>query len=352
MNEMTMRERMLAIVNNEPVDRMPFVSYQDNGAPNDEVWQHVGRNHMGIFRGTYIHKTINEDCKKVSENFHINDKSGIRNSIITPKGILVEEHIKQEALNTYAKTKHFVNDRNDLEILYYYLQTSNCIKHEDYYFTNLKEVGDDGIVTACVERTPYQQMWILYVSLIELSYFSIDEEDLLNSCYQQIARLLSQQFEIMAECVRKLPIPLVEFPENLTAPCIGNEKFEKMCMPYYIKLKEMIGDTMLGIHADGDIKNLSKLIGKSGIDFLESYSPPPDNDMPLNEAVEVWPNMAYFINFPSSVHLRPPEEVYEVARQIIHECKGKKFWIQSSESVPPGIWKSSYPALIKAIEEN
>lgn len=351
MNEMTMKERMLAVVQGRPVDHSPFVTYNHNAAPNEEIWAALGRNHMGVYRGTYIHQTVSEDCRLVTEDIVKNGREGLRKSIITPKGTLYEEHLKQYDLNTYAMAKHYVETKEDLEILLYYFRSCNSIPHYEYFYNNLEEVGDDGIVSVSVERTPFQQMWILWATLIDLSYLILDYEDLVEECMSEISRLLNQQFEIMAKAVRELPIPLVEFPENMTAPCIGADRFQKYCMPYYRKLKDMIGDTMLGIHADGDVKMLAPYIAESGLDFLESFSPPPDNDMPLKEAMKAWPNMSFFINFPSSVHLCEPEEIYETAMQIMKDCQGRKMWIQASESVPPGVWKKSFPEIIRAVEQ-
>lgn len=351
MCKMTMKERMLAVLKGEPVDHSPFVTYNHNAAPNEEIWAALGRNHMGVYRGTYIHKTENDECKLVTEDIVRNGREGLRKSIITPKGTLFEEHLKQYDLNTYAMTKHYVETREDLEILLYYFRTCRCVPYHQYFYNNLEEVGDDGIVSVSVERTPFQQMWILWASMIDLSYLILDCEDLVEECMSEISRMLGEQFEIMAKAVKELPIPLVEFPENMTAPCIGEERFEKYCIPYYRRLKEMIGDTMLGIHADGDVKILAPQIARSGLDFLESFSPPPDNDMPLSEAVKVWPNMSFFINFPSSVHLDTPEKIYETAMEIMKVCQGRKMWIQASESVPPGVWKKSYPEIIRAVEQ-
>ncbi len=350
--QMTMKERMLAVVEGRPVDYSPFVTYNHNGAPNEEIWQALGREHMGVYRGTYIHKTLNDECKLISEDFKLpNGHEGIRKTIVTPKGTLFEEHLKQYDLNTYAMAKHYVETKEDLEILLYYFKTSRCVPYHQYFYNNLEEVGDDGIVSVSVERTPFQQMWILWATLIDLSYLILDCEDLVEACMSEISRLLFMQFDIMAEAVKVLPIPLVEFPENMTAPCIGAERFERYCIPYYQRLKELIGDKPLGIHADGDIKALAPQIARSGLDFLESYSPPPDNDMPLAEAVKAFPNMAFYINFPSSVHLGSEEEIYETAMQIMKDCAGRRMWIQSSESVPPGVWKKSYPPIIRAVEQ-
>jgi hypothetical protein len=39
---MTMRERMLAVLQGREHDRVPFVQYEDLAAPDEEVWSVIG----------------------------------------------------------------------------------------------------------------------------------------------------------------------------------------------------------------------------------------------------------------------------------------------------------------------
>lgn len=350
---MNNRERMQAIVDGKPVDRMPFVSGNDNAAPNQVIWDALGRDSMGLLRGTYVHKVVTEGCRIVTEEpyFH-HGKDGLKRTLHTPWGDLTEIHLKQHDLNTYAYVKHYVKDRKDLEILYRYLQASRCIPYPKYLEDNLTSCGDDGIVSVCMERTPYQQMWIIWSNLMDMSYLLDDEEDLMEACFDEMGRLLRQQADIVVQVAKTLPVSLVEFPENLTAPCLGKERFERYCVPFYREIKEKLGEGyLIGVHADGDTRSLADNILRSGLDFLESFTPSPDNDMPIEEAVRVWPDMALFINFTSSVHLSDPDTIYRTAKHIMEVTRGRKHWIQITESVPPERWRVSFPAILQAVKE-
>ena len=85
---------------------------------------------------------------------------------------------------------------------------------------------------------------------------------------------------------------------------------------------------------------------------LESFSPPPSNDTSAKEALSMWPNMRLLLNFPSSVHLASPEEIYRTTAQILAEAgHSGQLQIQISENVPPDVWRKSFPVIIKAIED-
>jgi hypothetical protein len=52
------------------------------------------------------------------------------------------------------------------------------------------------------------------------------------------------------------------------------------------------------------------------------------------------------------VHLRPAEEVYATAREILEQGgHSGRLQIQISENLPPGAWRRSFPEIAGAIED-
>jgi hypothetical protein len=81
-------------------------------------------------------------------------------------------------------------------------------------------------------------------------------------------------------------------------------------------------------------------------------SPPPDNDTCVADALRLWPEMRVAINFPSSVHLGTPRQVYGAAREILEQGgRSGRLQIQISENMPPGAWRKSFPQIARAVEE-
>ena len=65
----------------------------------------------------------------------------------------------------------------------------------------------------------------------------------------------------------------------------------------------------------------------------------------------MWPDKRLFINFPSSVHLRPAEQVRAEAETILAAAGHTgRLQIQLSENVPLGVWRTSLPAIDAAID--
>ncbi|MGE5531650.1 MAG: uroporphyrinogen decarboxylase family protein, partial [Bacteroidota bacterium] len=180
------------------------------------------------------------------------------------------------------------------------------------------------------------------------------EPELLAEVTAELTRIELDVFESIRRACRDLPIRFVDVPDNITAPTIGPTNFRKYCVPLYQRLSEMLAeqDVKVFVHMDGDLKPLWDQIGQSGVRGLDSFSPPPDNDTSAAQALTMWPEMRLFMNFPSSVHLGAQQVIYDTTIEILEQAgRSGRLEIQVSENVPPGVWKTSYPQIVKAIRD-
>jgi hypothetical protein len=361
MKSMTMRQRMLAMMQGREHDRVPFVQYNIRNdfdptlvtglaAPNEEIWPVIGRENMGCMRFGRVHAEEHPHCTTTFERMHVDGLSGKRTTLHTPVGDLVEEKLYEPAFDAPAIRKHFVKERGDWEILAFYLK--DCVIREriDDFTAVDAQVGEDGVAQLWLGRTPFQQLWIEWVSIEELAWHMVDYAELVEECISLMIRNQRRLFEI----VRTAPIHWANFPDNITAPVIGEKYFRQYCLPLYNELADALAERRIPVvvHMDGALKPLWKAIGESRIGGLESFSPPPGNDTSAKEALEMWPRMRLLLNFPSPAHLGTPEQIYETAMRILGEAgHSGQLQIQISENVPPGVWRKSFPAIVKAIQD-
>ena len=171
---------------------------------------------------------------------------------------------------------------------------------------------------------------------------------------------VQRSVDLLAERARKIyriaaesPAPFVDVPDNITAPTIGTDRFRRYCMPFYNELADLLSSSgrSVFVHMDGDLKPLWDAIGSSMIGGIDSFSPAPDNDTTVADAVREWPGMTLFVNFPSSQHLRKREEIMKVTTDIL-DCAAStgRLQIQLSENVPAHVWRTSVPAIADAID--
>ena len=170
----------------------------------------------------------------------------------------------------------------------------------------------------------------------------------------RMAEIERRIFACMGEARGEFSLALLDIPDNITAPIIGEANFRRYCLPLYKELVALARrpGTCVAVHADGDLRPLWRAIGESGINALDSFSPPPDNDTTAAEAVAQWPEMRLLVNFPSSVHLAEDRGVYAKAMEILQQAgHSRRLWIQISENVPKDAWRRSFPAIIRALRD-
>lgn len=352
---MTMRERMLAVVQGRKPDRVPFAQYDNLAAPNDEVWSLVGRENMGILRWVQLYSLEHHNCRMDGEDCECNGFRGRRTVLTTPVGELVEEKLFEPVYGSASARKHFITQPEDYRVFASFLRDTIVTGQTDGYAELLRGIGDDGLPVVRVERTPFQQMWIQWVSLEDLCAHMAECPEAVEECLELLADIERRIFRVVRQAADEFPIPLVDIPDNITAPAIGPRLFSKYCLPLHKELSAMMAekDIPVFVHMDGDLKPIWGLIGESGVCGLDSMSPPPDNDTSVADALREWPAMRLWVNFPSSVHLSEPDVVYETAMRLIEEAGDSgRLQIQISENVPKEVWRRSFPEIVRAINDS
>ncbi len=345
---------MLAVVENREHDRVPFVQYSGIGAPNEEVWSAIGRENMGVLAWCGIHRFEHPNCRFEHEGFEANGRSGARRKMHTPEGTLTEERLN--AAISSASSKHFVTEPDDYKILLSYLRDTTVYKDTSQWQQVAKNLGDDGFPHTSIGRTPYQQLWIQWVSLEDLALHMVDCPELMEEVFDAMFEVQREIFRAAREAVDEVPVPYLNFGDNITAPMIGDKYFRKYCLPSYQELAEMLSDcdrdVPIAVHMDGDLKPLWDAIGESPVRLLDSFSPAPENDTSVADAIRMWPEMRLCPNFPSSIHLAEPEVIYETTMELLKQGGHTgRLQIQISENMPPGAWKKSYPQIVRAIHD-
>jgi len=348
MSGMTMYERMLAVIQGREPDRVPFVIYEGL-LPLDEVYECLGRERVGVLRWSAVHRVEHPHCHFETQDRYVGETRWQRNTLHTPVGSIYEERAFETAYDSSSIRKHYVQDPEDYEVLWAYLQDSIILEDYARYHRDQAELGDGGLPLAAVERTPYQQLWVQWVGLDTLPFHIVD-------CPERVERtmaLLRQRAREIFEIAYRSPAPFIDFPDNITAPAIGPQRFREHCLPLYDELADMLAErnAPVYVHMDGDLRPLWPAISESKVGGIDSFSPAPDNDTTVAEAVCMWPWMRLWVNFPSSVHLRPYDEVRAEAEAILAAGGHTgRLQIQISENVPHGIWRTSLPAIVDAID--
>jgi len=349
MQPVTMRERIMAVLQGRELDRVPFVTYDFEPPLIREVRESVGRERIGLLRWSAVHRVAHPNCRFEEDPFTIGDARWLRTTLHTPAGSISEERAYEPGYGSSSIRKHYVQEAKDYEVLWSYLEDSIILPDYDRYRADAADLGDDGLPLVALERTPYQQLWVEWVGLNTLPYHFAD-------CAERVGRtieLLRQRARRIMEIAARSPAPFIDFPDNITAPAIGPRRFRAYCVPLYDQMAQMLDDPNrpVFVHMDGDLRPLWQAIGESRVGGIDSLSPTPDNDTSVTEAAAMWPEKRLWVNFPSSIHIRPYDEVRAIAEDILNAGGHTgRLQIQISENVPLDVWRTSFNAIADAVD--
>ena len=86
---------------------------------------------------------------------------------------------------------------------------------------------------------------------------------------------------------------------------MGPPRYREFCLPLVRECAEFLHrkGKLLGTHLDGNNRPWARDVAEAPFDYIEAFTPAPDTDMTLREALDAWPDKVLWINFPSSLHL-------------------------------------------------
>ena len=76
-----MRQRMLAVIQGHPHDRVPFVQYTGQ-TPKEDAWALVGRDNVGLLRWTRVHALDAPHCRFETEEISARGRKGFRRTLL------------------------------------------------------------------------------------------------------------------------------------------------------------------------------------------------------------------------------------------------------------------------------
>jgi len=198
--------------------------------------------------------------------------------------------------------------------------------------------------------TPLQELLCKYMGVEAFCVEWNDRRDRL----LELCKVIEQDRQKRLDLVADSPAHFVIIEGNVIAEVTGPERFEKYHIPYIEEACQLLHrqGKLAGAHLDADNKLLAHLIARTSLDLVESFTPPPDCNLPLPEARRLWPDKTIQINFPSSLHLSGPESVEQAAVKFLKEAApGKRFIVAVSEDIYSGGQDTLVP-LARTVYEN
>lgn len=351
---LTPRERVEAVLLGKKADYIPFTVYAGM-LPACELERNLRNKGLCPVRGAGYTFCDNPNYKEVITHYSENGKSMVRIDIETPKGPLkiIQEILPMDAPqgSTVVEVEKIFKDKEDYKKVISIVEGRTYRANPDGVRKREKLWGGDIIPTNRIGYDPLHEIIIHIMGVETFSMEWADNQDEVLKLYQALVEDRRRAYPAIADT----PVLCTNYGGNIVAEIVGADRFEKYVLPNFQEAAEVFHKKgrLIGSHMDANNKMIASLLNKSGLDYIEAFTPSPDTDMNMREAFDAWPEKIMWINFPSSVHLCDEKAIKKATLEIIEQSgKNKhKLIVGITEDVPNGKWEKSFPVIMDTLME-
>ena len=362
--EMTGKERILAALRRQPVDRTPWVPlivpYTIAGFPKEtphrvaeaqraagcDIWTQAVVDRIGLW--------LTKSGKKINKIRYFVD-GDVVSGYETPEGTITERQRSGVGASINAPVEYLIKTAQDLRAYRYVLENSFLFiaDYTDHYAWEEKIVGEDGVITdVSIGMTPHQ-MFINLLAGVEHTYdIQADEPELFDEVMDLMHRQYKQQ---VRETAKRSKADIFICSENTSWTTLSPQRFEKYCAEQLSEYADILHEygKLHVIHMCGKLSYMTEQIAGCRFDAVADLAPAPTGDMELWEAAEAFPNLAVKGGIGCDTFLAAePGVCYGRAREILEKTRGRLgVLLGSGDSVPNGTSMENLRAITKAVEE-
>ena len=339
---MTPRKRVEAILRGEMPDKVPLTMYEGMIPQCSAERQLRNEGLCIVYRRTNVYSTHTPNVKRTSENIVIDGAPHVRTITNTPAGKL-EEVARPAGFTTWRVQKPFKRPE-DYKTLMFMARDERYEENYAAYVKTDETLGEDFILRAGVGSNPLHRIMIHLMGLETFAVEWAERRDEILRLYGAMAEKLREVYPLVA----RSPASHANFGGNEVPEVMGRERFEKYCVPLFSEAAEELHKhgVLLGSHLDGNNTAWAQAVADSALDYVEAFTPPPDCDLSVRDALDLWQGKFLWLNFPSSVHLASIPAIEEATRELIRQAApGDRFIVGITEDIPADRWQQNMLAI-------
>ncbi len=345
MKRMTPRQRARAALRREPVDQVPFMYY----LPDGEDGRRMRELGCGIWSQVPVMKQVTPNVTYETVEYEENGARYRRTTAGTPVGEVYATWRLSAAYGSDWCIDHYIKRPDDYKPVEFIVNDTDYEPAYDEFSAHDSSLGEEGFTNTFWGFSPLLEMEISLMGIERFSEDLLERPDLFFSLYEALCRQHRKAFPIYVNS----PAEHLSYCGNCVPEVLG-DLFAKYCLPLYDELGEMAHEKgkTLGCHLDANNAFWAAAIARSQLDVIEAFTPAPDTDMTMADACAAWPEKAYLVNFPSSVHLGTTEQVKDVTRRILTEsAPGTGVIMSVTEDIPPQVGNRSIIDIAEVLAE-
>lgn len=312
-DRMAGRERILAALNRQPVDRIPFVPligpYTLMDMPKEVAGEAIASGfdpmrmiaaskmlgcdlmirHVATTRpfgaGAPHLQSLGAFGAPIEVKTEFKDDE-LSETLVTPVGSVTGRWKFTDKVGIIPHfVKYVVNNYEEMKVFHYamdHMNTEPVTANYDAFLRIDKVIGDDGIPTASISSSPFMHL-IEFVFGLENTYLLLhDHRDDVEDILAKLHASLKRYVEVLAASPAQVVIQYENTSTTLLSPTI----FRRYCLPYlndYADILKAAGKIYL-IHMCGTLRALVGDIGQGHFNGICDIAPSPTGDLALDEA--------------------------------------------------------------------
>lgn len=356
---MTTKQRLLAALRGEPVDRIPFspnLAYWIAFQPNDlmhscevELIKKMGADPM--IRGHYpnndkgkawehvrVYDTFQRECS-ITEEVTGTEKI---TTIHTPAGDLHAKRILTPQGNSWFLTEHPVKSEEDLAAVRALFDDMVLEPNTQDYDELCRQYGEEALLIPMLVpeinmKSGFQSLVEFWLGTEQLAYAMMDYPEEIEKTLVSMRRVSRRAAELSAMSNAECFITW----EDTSTTNISPSMYREYILPELNEWSEILGRSgkMYMQHACGHLDKLLDMMSSSKISGIESLSPAPTGNVTMADARRRLARDKFIVGGiePVVFESSTMDELEKYTKDLLKVMEGYPFVLANSDSCPPRV---------------
>lgn len=320
---MTSRQRWLAALQQQSVDRFPFwpkieASYFPAQHPS---FHHLSVRELHEWIGSDQHEWVEQSAREVRTNTarEYKHEGNLQHCIFhTPHGSTTLVQQWDDVSQSWHPIMHPVYDLQTIRLMTdFYLDESWEFSAKQYASAQAwrREVGERALVGTAIGESPLMFFIEFLAGIENAHYLLLDYPQEVEALFSAMHASLLRKTEINAE---HGAADVVYFMENTSTTLISPGQYRRYCLPYlraYSEIMRSAGQRMI-LHMCGHLKQLLPDIATLPVTGYEAFTAPTLGNTTLLDGRTASPDVCLIGGTSAILWMRP---VHEIIAQLAHD---------------------------------
>jgi len=355
---MTPKDRYWAAMTGQPVDKTPTFSWFPQLLRGEFEREMRNRGMTLVYVAAQPAKASTPGLKHRTED----DPKGVRHIYETPVGTVDEVVFlspnRISNADMWLQAVPRCRRVEDFEPIIWMAENTKYTLDLNEYIWTIDDLGGDGVIRYGGGGDPDTGAKGL-LGLENWALFQYDYPEEMDRLIDALGRRNIEACRVAAsaDVARPLMDTIASFDDS-----ISPRRFRKVSQHWLKEQVDILHEAgiLAGVHAHGSLlKNYAPAVCELGLDYVESYTPPPYSDLSLAEARSIWgPDVTIQINFPETIFFEGYKKTFDFTIDLLKQDESPRKLIGFSEMGMTGVMENTRPlfetgfrAIMDAIDE-